>query len=254
MKGLKLGLLSLSLCSALFANQNNLTLQHEESLVKGIIPSTKVLKVQRAQIDGFYKAYLENGNLLYINPFNRAIFIGELYTAGGINITAKDREEWQAELNQNALKNLSVEKLLKDSKKVSYGNGSKDYEFVIFTDPECPYCNKLEEWLENQNINAWINFVPLSFHKNGEKWSLEILSAKDFKKAMHINRTTQKDQNITITQKARNTLKAMQAKGAELKIQGTPQIFVIDKAKNSIVEQIQGADISKLSKYIKGTK
>lgn len=253
MKGLKLGFLSFSLCSALFAEQNlnNLILQHEENLVKEVIPSTKVLKVERAQIDGFYKAHLENGNIIYINPFNRAIFIGELYTAGGISVTAKDREEWQVELSQKELKKISVEMLLKDSKAIQYGKGSKDYEFVIFTDPECPYCIKLEEWLEKQNIDVWVNFSPLTFHKNAKKWSLEILSAKNFKNAMHISRTTQKDQNIVITQKAKDTLKAMQTKAEKLNIQGTPQIFVINKAKNSIVEKVHGANIPKLSKYIK---
>ena len=242
----------LSLISNLFAN--SLTERHEESLVKGILPSTKILKVERAQIDGFYKAFLENGEILYINPFNRAIFVGELYTAGGINITANDREEWQNTMQQTTLEKLSVSKLTKNAKKLDYGKGSKDYEFIIFTDPECPFCNRLEEWLEKQNASAWINFLPLSFHKNAEKWSLEILSAKDFKKAMHINRTTQKDQNITITQKARDTLNEMKALSEELQIQGTPHIFVVDKTENIIIEQVQGADIPKLSKYIKGIK
>ena len=68
---------------------------------------------------------------------------------------------------------------------------------------------------------------------------------------MHISRTTQKDQNIVITQKAKDTLKAMQTKAEELNIQGTPQIFVINKAINSIVEKVHGANIPKLSKYIK---
>lgn len=252
MKIFKLSLMSLGLSIALFASENlSLTQQHEESLVRGIIPSTKVLKVERAQIDGFYKAYLENGNILYINPFNRAIFVGEFYTAGGINITANDREKWQLEQSKEDLKSLNAKELIKDSKKVVYGKGNKDYEFVIFTDPECPFCNRLEEWLEQQNASVWINFFPLSFHPNAEKWSLEILSAKDFKQAMHITRTTQKDQNIKITQKARDTLKKMQEKSAKLQIQGTPMIYVLDKAKNIVVEQIEGADIARFSKYIK---
>lgn len=253
MKIFKLSLMSLGLSIAFASeNLNSLTQQHEESLVRGIIPSTRVLKVERAQIDGFYKAYLENGNILYINPFNRAIFVGELYTAGGINITANDREKWQLEQSKEDLKSLNAKELIKDSKKVVYGKGSKDYEFVIFTDPECPFCNRLEEWLEQQNASVWINFFPLSFHPNAEKWSLEILSAKDFKQAMHITRTTQKDQNIKITQNARDTLKKMQAKSAKLQIQGTPMIYVI--AKNIIVEQIEGADIARFSKYIKEAK
>ncbi|EOG0505349.1 disulfide isomerase DsbC N-terminal domain-containing protein [Campylobacter jejuni] len=60
---------SLALASLLHAQ--TLIEQQEESLVKGVIPSTKIAKVERSQIDGFYKAYLDNGNILYVNPFKR---------------------------------------------------------------------------------------------------------------------------------------------------------------------------------------
>ena len=43
----------------------------------------------------------------------------------------------------------------------------------------------------------------------------------------------------------------MQEKSAKLQIQGTPMIYVLDKAKNIVVEQIEGADIARFSKYIK---
>ncbi|HEF9750453.1 TPA: DsbC family protein, partial [Campylobacter coli] len=45
---------SLALASLLHAQ--TLIEQQEESLVKGVIPSTKIAKVERSQIDGFYKA------------------------------------------------------------------------------------------------------------------------------------------------------------------------------------------------------
>ena len=63
----KISFLSIALSSILMA-ELSLTERQEESLVKTIMPSTKIEKVDRAVIDGFYKAYLKNGNILYVNP------------------------------------------------------------------------------------------------------------------------------------------------------------------------------------------
>jgi len=66
-----------------------LTQQQEDSLVRSIIPSTKIQKVTRSQMDGLYKAYLENGEIIYVNPFKRLIFVGEIYTTKGENLYAR---------------------------------------------------------------------------------------------------------------------------------------------------------------------
>ena len=51
----KISFLSIALSSILMA-ELSLTERQEESLVKTIMPSTKIEKVDRAVIDGFYKA------------------------------------------------------------------------------------------------------------------------------------------------------------------------------------------------------
>lgn len=243
---------SLALFSSLNAAEPTLAEQQEEALVKGIIPSTKIDKVERAEIDGFYKAYLGNGNIFYINPFKRVIFIGELYTATGDSLTANDVQKWQAELNEKALKQANATELLQNAKKVVYGSGSKRYEFIIFTDPECPFCARVEEFLEKQNATLYANFFPLSFHQNAKKWSGQILSSKDIKEAMRQIRTTQKDlSGVNITKEAENTLKATIALGEKLNITGTPKIFVIDKKEqNKVIAIIDGANLEKISEFL----
>ncbi|EAL2751262.1 DsbC family protein, partial [Campylobacter jejuni] len=110
---------SLALASLLHAQ--TLIEQQEESLVKGVIPSTKIAKVERSQIDGFYKAYLDNGNILYVNPFKRVIFIGELYTNTGVSLTANDRDAWQSEVSAKQAKDLNLKEVTQYAKKVDFG-------------------------------------------------------------------------------------------------------------------------------------
>lgn len=245
----KIGFSLMALSGILMAEQS-LTERQEESLVKAIMPSTKIEKVDRAVIDGFYKAYLKNGNILYVNPYNRAIFIGDIYTAGGVNISAQEREEWKEELNKVILESLSTKKLTEHSEKIIFGKGSKDYQFVIFTDPECPFCNQVEKFLSENNATMYANFYPLSFHPNAKKWSLEILSSKDPKEAMLKIQKTQKDLGIKTTKEAEAQLAKMMALGETLEIQGTPKIFVVSGEK--VVDVIDGANIPKLEKYLKG--
>lgn len=244
----KLILSSLVLINLTYAK--TLTEQQEESLVKGIIPSTKVVKVERSQIDGFYKAYLDNGNILYVNPFKRVIFIGELYTNTGVSLTANEREAWKSELNVKQIKDLNLKEIVKYAKKVDFNKGSKKYDFILFTDPECPFCAKVEELFIEKDASVYINFYPLSFHPHAEKWSKEILSAPNFKDAFLKLRKTQKDLNIKITSQAEQTLKNMKSVGEKLKIMGTPKIFIVDKKENKIIDIIDGANLKKINSYL----
>lgn len=231
-----------------------LTEQQETSLVKSIIPSAKIEKVIRAEADGFYKAYLANGQILYINPFKRLIFIGEIYTASGQNITANDREKWQNEFQNEQLKTLDKNELIKDAVKVNYGKGASKYEFVMFTDPECPYCLRAEEHFKKYDTTVHMIFFPLSFHKNAEKWSLEILSSKDPNKAIEKLRATNKDLGVNITSEAKERLNKMKALGQKLSVFGTPKIFVVEKNSNKVISIIDGANTPKMDEYLKKDK
>ncbi|WP_187648655.1 DsbC family protein [Nitrosophilus labii] len=245
------GITVIAFLSGSILNAKTLTEEQEEALVKSIIPGTKVEKVARGEIDGFYKAYLDNGQILYINPFKRLIFVGEIYTARGTNITANDRIKWQQELTDKKIKTLKKQELIKNAVKIVNGKGGNKYEFVIFTDPECPYCRDVESFLEENDSTIYLNFFPLAFHKHAKKWSLEILSSDDPKKAFSKIRKTNKDANITITNEAKEKLAKMKKLAAKLGVTGTPKIYVVEKNGTKVVDIIQGRDIPKISKYLK---
>lgn len=258
---MKKSLFGLALVAATFlqANENkiefNSGVNYELQLINSVIPNTSISKYELSEIQGFYKVYLENGNLFYVNPFNKLIVFGEIWTTNGFSITQNDKSKWQSELSQTALKSLNedytIEDLIKIAKKITYGTGSSKYEFILFTDPECPYCKITEEYFENnKNLDLYIVFTPLSFHKNAKEWSLKALSSKDLKKAIK-DLKTNNIPNVPITEQAKKELQEMENLANKLKVNGTPKIIVIDKKESKIIDSIDGANIELIDKYQK---
>ena len=53
-------------------------INHEYELIKQVIPGTKIKKYKKSILDGFYNIYLENGQIIYVNPFKNLILFGEI--------------------------------------------------------------------------------------------------------------------------------------------------------------------------------
>jgi thiol:disulfide interchange protein DsbC len=227
------------------------TSELEMAFIQSVMPSTKIEKYRKSMIDGFYEVFFENGQIVYVNPYKEVIFFGEIMNKNGYSFTANNRTKWQEELTNKAMKNTPVDKLLKPAKKVTFNKGSQnDYSFVLFTDPECPYCKTVEKFFSENDTTVHYNFTPLPFHKNAKEWSEIALSSKDFKKTLediHAGNVP----NTTITDGAKKQLADMEALGKELKVMGTPKIYVIDEKKSEIVQIVDGANIPKLKEFLK---
>lgn len=223
----------------------------EQAFIQSVMPSTKIEKYRKSMIDGFYEVFFENGQIVYVNPYKEVIFFGEIMNKNGYSFTANNRAKWQEELTNKAMKNTPVDKLLASAKKVAFNKGSQnDYSFVLFTDPECPYCKTVEKFFSENNTTVHYNFTPLPFHKNAKEWSQIALSSQDFKKALediHLGNIPK----ISITEEAKKQLEKMEALGKELKVTGTPKIYVIDEKKQEIVQIVNGANIPKLKEFLK---
>lgn len=118
----------------------------------------------------------------------------------------------------------------------TYGNGTKNY--YMFTDPECPYCQRLEKNLVNmkKDIKLHVFLFPLPFHKDAVAMSKYILSkttseqraeemlaiakgSKEYKNAKISEQDSAKYQKIID-----NNVKISTTIG----VQGTPSIFTED--------------------------
>lgn len=225
----------------------------EKEFINAVIPKSKIAKYEKAEIDGLYKVYFDNGQMFYVNPFNKLIFFGEIYNNKGYSYTQADSKRWQGELAQTQIVDkYKPSDFKKVAKSLKYGAGGKDYEFVIFTDPECPYCKMAESLIATGNTDLHLIFSPLDFHKNAENWSKIILSAKDTKKVIEDIKNGNIPTDIEITKDAENKLIEMMKLSQELNVPntGTPKIIIIDKKQDRIADVINGFDEKKIRKYM----
>lgn len=241
-------LVSLILGSVLLANGEKV--DFEKEYIQSVIPKSKIAKYEKAEIDGLYKVFFDNGQMFYVDPFKKLLIFGEIWNNSGHSFTQKDAAKWQDELDERLSVNLKAEILTKHAKKIIYGKGSSKYQFVIFTDPECPFCHTAEKFFENKDVDLFVMYKPLEMHKNAKEYALKALSSKDFTSAYKgIKETIIPD--VVITGDAKKQLKEMENVANELNIQGTPKIYVIDKESKKVVGTIQGANIPKLEGYFK---
>ena len=149
---------------ALIPPPNQQQVNHEYELIKQVIPNTKIRKYKKSIIEGFYNIYLENGEIIYVNPFKNLILFGEIWNPSGNSITATEREQWQKELNGGGESLTKEDRVISELKKGSAENkawnkelvkqgikdgkgGNKKYRVVVIESPTCPHCRELNQYL-----------------------------------------------------------------------------------------------------------
>ena len=149
---------------ALIPPPNQQQINYEYELIKQVIPNTKIRKYKKSIIEGFYNIYLENGEIIYVNPFKNLILFGEIWNPSGNSITATEREQWQKELNGGGESLTKEDRVISELKKGSAENkawnkelvkqgikdgkgGNKKYRVVVIESPTCPHCRELNQYL-----------------------------------------------------------------------------------------------------------
>jgi len=223
-----------------------------ESRFGKLLRNTKVTSIKPAPIAGLYEV-TAGPNVFYYAPAGDGhLVIGQILNKDGKNLTAevqgKLRAEFQKVQEQRAqaiLKNIPLDKAVK------IGNGPNT--IIEFTDPDCPYCRKVDDVLSKRaDLTRYVFLNPLDqLHPNARAKSLFILSSQNKEKAFrdvfggkydkgglpisaadlvkYPNETKQLAEGIKI--------------GQDLGVQGTPMLFVNGKVVN-------GADINKITQLL----
>jgi len=123
----------------------------------------------------------------------------------------------------------------------TFGTGKDEY--ILFTDPECPYCKKFESYFSQieDKVKIRVFFFPLSFHENAKDISLYIMSQDSYSdKVKTMTSTTKnsedfKNRNISKDklEKLEKSLDEQMSIARGLGITGTPSVF--DKNGNKVV-------------------
>jgi thiol:disulfide interchange protein DsbC len=122
-----------------------------------------------------------------------------------------------------------------------YGNGKEEY--FLFTDPECPYCKKLESYLPmiKDKVKIRVFYFPLDSHENAKDLSLYIMDKKTtsekidamFDAADNLDKVKNAKYTQVQLSKLEKQLEEQIQIGTKLNVQGTPTIF--DKDGKNIV-------------------
>ena len=105
----------------------------ETDNLKKNFPNLRVDSIKESPIKGLYEIVAGN-QVFYFSPDGYLMF-GELWSKDGKNLTAEMREKVLAE----KVKSIPLDKALK------IGSGPR--QVIEFTDPDCPYCRKVDELL-----------------------------------------------------------------------------------------------------------
>ena len=206
----------------------------ETDNLKKNFPNLRVDSVKESPIKGLYEIVAGN-QVFYFSPDGYLMF-GELWSKDGKNLTAEMREKVLSE----KVKSIPLDKALK------IGSGPR--QVIEFTDPDCPYCRKVDEFLAKRtDVTRYVFFFPLrQIHPDAEKKARYILSQKDREKALRevvSGALDGKPAPESVHQDA--MLEEMEQVAKSVGVRGTPALWIDGTAVN-------GADIPRITALLDG--
>ena len=182
------------------------------------IPELQIEGIHKSPLPGLYE--LNTGSeLLYSNDSGTLIFAGRVVdTQSRHDLTA---ERWNA-LNAIDFNALPLDLAIKSVR----GDGSR--KLVVFADPFCPYCKKLEEEMKGvTNLTVYTFLYPIeSLHPGASLKSVQIWCSKD-RNAAWSKWMLEKVEPGDIRCKGA-PVDQLQKLGEKLHIDSTPTLFTVD--------------------------
>lgn len=138
-------------------------------------PSTKVQAVNPAPMIGMYEVVMGN-NIMYTDQAADLFMVGHIFNP-------KTNKDLTAERLTN-IQRVSFEQLPLEDAIVSGDQGGK--KLAIFTDPDCPYCQKLESILQRlHGVEVYTFLMPLAqLHPDAKRKSNNIWCSSNQHKAL----------------------------------------------------------------------
>jgi thiol:disulfide interchange protein DsbC len=160
-------LLALMACSA-SANDSADT-QSVRRLFQTRFADRQVISVSKTPVKGLFEVVLKGNRIVYVDQKVDYLFVGDL-----IDVAKRESltEARQASLSRVDWKSLPLQYAIKEVR----GNGAR--KMAVFTDPDCPFCKRLErESLEGvTNVTIYTYLYPLvelhpdALHKSQQIW------------------------------------------------------------------------------------
>lgn len=228
------------------------TVAEVEAKYSKILRGTKITSIKPAPVEGLYEI-VAGPNVFYFSPDKQGFLIfGNIIDETGKNLTGEIQQSVRAKFQKEAEK-VAAEKLktLPLDKAVKVGSGPN--VVIEFTDPDCPYCRKVDQFLSKRtDITRYTFLNPIdSLHPNARAKSIFVLASKDQVKALEDVFAGKYDQSLPLSNadlskhpaEVKQLADGMKI-GQEMGVQGTPMLFV-----NGTM--VNGADLNKIGQLLK---
>ena len=233
---------ALIFCVAAFSTQKAKAYDKSalDMLVKDLkkqLPNLTAPQISESPVPGLYEI-VAGDQIFYWTPTGH-LFMGEIFNVKeGKSITAAKKEAVRAERDKGLATKIAALPL---DKAVKIGNGKNT--IIEFTDPDCPFCRKVDEFLSKRNdVTRYVFLFPLKkIHPKAAEKSAWILSQKEKATAPSSVFAGSFDASAvpSFFPDALAVVEENLQLGAKLGITGTPVLIV----NGSIV---RGADINRL--------
>ncbi|MBS4944374.1 MAG: DsbC family protein, partial [Neisseria mucosa] len=113
----------------------------------------KVLSVNETPIKGIYEVVVSGKQIIYTDAKGDYMLVGDLIN---VNTRQSLTEERAADLNKIDFASLPLDKAIKEVR----GNGK--LKVAVFSDPDCPFCKRLEHEFEKMtDITIYTFMMPI---------------------------------------------------------------------------------------------
>ena len=182
-----------------------------------LYPNTRFSSVNKAKVTGLYEVVMGD-NVAYTDDSGRYFIFGHLFDMKEqVDLTAQRRVdskkvEFPAQYLNNAIKTVK-------------GDGSR--VVAIFSDPDCPYCKKLENELAHlDNVTIYTFLFPLeSLHPEAKTKSIAVWCAANQQQAWIQAVLTG---SVSPLKACNNPVNDNLVLGARLGVTGTPTLIALD--------------------------
>ncbi len=191
--------------------------------------AAQVQSITPAHVLGLYEIYTDDRQIIYTDEGVTVLIAGDILDARTLKNLTEARMKVLGAIKPET---LPLELAMKKVK------GSGKRKLVVFSDPDCPYCRKLEKELAGiTDVTIYTFVYPIaSLHPQAPDRARDIWCSADRQKAwddylLH---------NVMPAKKTcSNPLDTIQALGAKYRINGTPTLIFAD---GQVVPGVMGRD------------
>ena len=185
--------------------------------LKSLYPATRFGAVSATPWRGVFEVAMGN-NIAYVDETGQFFLFGHLYDMKGQRDLTAERKDTLARIDFAALP-------LEDAIREVRGSGARS--FAIFSDPDCPYCRRLEAEIRNlSDVTIYTFLMPIqSLHPEARGKAIAVWCSDDRVSAWHA--LMWRDERLA----ARDCMHPVDRNielGERLGISGTPTLVAAD--------------------------